>query len=173
MNELDYTNNPYQDEAEQLYQFFLGTQTGYNRPADLMDYNRALQKVIHYREGTPEPISIEDKINAQMTNQQIADLMKTPIIPNDPINSRALRNVDHGLQSQVDSYGKSVLSRIARPIGYNLIKLLAQSHPVLGEYLDKNLTLPEQEDDPHPYTEASPPGLDSIWWGLRSFWGKN
>lgn len=183
--ELDYTNNPYQDDSEQLYQYFLRSAAGPGNEDWVANgltipqgvYANALSDVINTREGRMidrEKANYVDPYNPYDEDDGPPEMQR-------PANKNlALRDADHGLQSQRDWYDYHAVV-LPRTLLYNALKWLAQNTSRMSG-------IPEGLDaigrsrygqrilgttDQHPFTEASPPSPKSVMWGLRPFWGKN
>lgn len=173
---LDYLN-PYQDESEQLYQYYLrsagdryGVDTSMGLTTPSWIYGAALRDVVEQRTGHPLVTDPGDPLS----------LLSTPMSPRDPNNNPALANVDHALQSQKD-WELTGPPTAMRPPVYQLLKLLAQRMPkasmipagldAFGRSRMGQRLL--QSDDEHPFTEASPPSWEQLMWGMRPIWGRN
>lgn len=146
--QLDYGGPP-QNEAEQLYQYFLragkdrwGGQPAFGRSVDQMNYLGALIEAASARENN---------------------------------NSIPLRDAEHGLVAQVAAR-ESPIGRygglFAVP-AYNLAKYIAQRGPApVGRFMDA-LGDRALDGGPNSLTQASPPSWKALWWGLRPWWGKD
>jgi len=185
---LEY-QNPYQDESEQLYQYYLRNATkdyagiDPNLGLTIPDwaYERALSGVVGDRVpkyGIDPGVAIPDYKTDPEGYMNVVSKNTRMMKPEN--KSPALANVDHGLQSQKDWSKLGPLVGMRPPV-YQLLKLLAQRTPrrtgvparldAFGRSRVGQRLL--QSDDAHPFTQASPPTWEQLMWGLRPFWGRN
>lgn len=149
--------NPYQDEAEQLYQFYL--RNGWDNSGFRGEEIPSVGFYNPYWSALVDATSDREGWDGKPPN-----------------NSIPLRNASHGLLGQAAAYASPLgkWGHLLAVPGYNLAKFLAQNMPSYsGIPYGLDLIGDWYGGDKNSLTKASPPSWEAIMWGLRPFWGKN